>query len=245
MYTVALIAQNGGPGKTTLAVAAGQVGMTSIIVDLDPQATACDWKDRRKEDGPVVIDAQPSWLAAALDKAAENGLDFAVIDMPPQGRGSCRDPLPAIGLRSGNYPEHDRDPDARREQAGRRHPKPAAARVPESPSSSSPYPGTSAPSRQRPRPRGEQGPPRLPCISPNRLRINSRSWPCRTAPRSTGSWLKLTTTCSPSTASRRSLPPRRPRLLSRRRGASMAWQVWRERQGMACSSAVPNRTALD
>jgi hypothetical protein len=25
----------------------------------------------------------------------------------------------------------------------------------------------------------------------------------------------------------------------------MAWQVWRERQGMACSSAVPNRTALD
>jgi chromosome partitioning protein len=45
MYTVALIAQNGGPGKTTLAVAAGQVGMTSIIVDLDPQATACDWKD--------------------------------------------------------------------------------------------------------------------------------------------------------------------------------------------------------
>ena len=45
MYTVALIAQKGGTGKTTLAVslavAAGQVGMTSIIVDLDPQATAC------------------------------------------------------------------------------------------------------------------------------------------------------------------------------------------------------------
>ena len=86
MYTVALIAQKGGTGKTTLAVslavAAGQVGMTSIIIDLDPQGTACNWKDRRKSDGPVVIDAQPGRLAAALTKAEENGVDFAVIDTP-------------------------------------------------------------------------------------------------------------------------------------------------------------------
>ena len=86
MYTVALIAQKGGTGKTTLAVslavAAGQVGMTSIIIDLDPQGTACNWKDRRKSDGPVVIDAQPGRLAAALTKAEENGVDFALIDTP-------------------------------------------------------------------------------------------------------------------------------------------------------------------
>ena len=86
MYTIALIAQKGGTGKTTLAVslavAAGQVGLTLIIFDLDPQATACNWKDRRKGDGPVVIDAQPSRLAAALEKAEENGVDFAVIDTP-------------------------------------------------------------------------------------------------------------------------------------------------------------------
>ena len=93
MYTVALIAQKGGTGKTTLAVslavAAGQVGMTSIIVDLDPQATACNWKDRRKGDGPVVIDAQPARLAAALAKAAENGVDFAVIDTPARNEQSA------------------------------------------------------------------------------------------------------------------------------------------------------------
>jgi chromosome partitioning protein len=93
MYTVALVAQKGGTGKTTLAVslavAAGQVGLTSIIVDLDPQATACNWKDRRKGDGPVVIDAQPARLAAALAKAAENGVDFAVIDTPARNEQSA------------------------------------------------------------------------------------------------------------------------------------------------------------
>ena len=77
MYTVALIAQKGGTGKTTLAVslavAAGQVGMTSIIIDLDPQGTACNWKDRRKSDGPVVIDAQPGRLAAALERLKRTG----------------------------------------------------------------------------------------------------------------------------------------------------------------------------
>jgi len=93
MYTVALIAQKGGTGKTTLAVslavAAGQVGMTSIIIDLDPQGTACNWKDRRKSDGPVVIDAQPGRLAAALVKAEENGVDFAVIDTPARNEQSA------------------------------------------------------------------------------------------------------------------------------------------------------------
>src|SRR5439155_8692569 len=93
MYTIALVAQKGGTGKTTLAVslavAAGQVGLTSIIVDLDPQATAGNWKDRRKSNGPVVIDAQPARLAAALVKAAENGVDFAVIDTPARNEQSA------------------------------------------------------------------------------------------------------------------------------------------------------------
>jgi len=93
MYTVALVAQKGGTGKTTLAVslavAARQVGLTPIIVDLDPQATACNWNDRRKGDGPVVIDAQPARLAAALGKATENGVDFAVIDTPARNEQSA------------------------------------------------------------------------------------------------------------------------------------------------------------
>jgi len=63
--------------------------MTSIIIDLDPQGTACNWKDRRKSDGPIVIDAQPGRLAAALGKAEENGVDFAVIDTPARNEQSA------------------------------------------------------------------------------------------------------------------------------------------------------------
>ena len=51
MYTLALIAQKGGTGKTTLAinlsVAAEAAGWRVALVDLDPQASAAGWGDHR------------------------------------------------------------------------------------------------------------------------------------------------------------------------------------------------------
>jgi chromosome partitioning protein len=86
MYTIALIAQKGGTGKTTLglglAVAAGQAGKTALVVDLDPQSSACNWKDRRKAETPIVTDSQPARLPALLTTAADKGVDLVIIDTP-------------------------------------------------------------------------------------------------------------------------------------------------------------------
>jgi chromosome partitioning protein len=86
MKTIALIAQKGGSGKTTLAlslaVAAEAAGRTTLIVDLDPQASACKWGDRRQAEAPIIIDAQPSRLPNALAKAAQAGVDLAIVDTP-------------------------------------------------------------------------------------------------------------------------------------------------------------------
>lgn len=86
MQTIALIAQKGGTGKTTLAlslaVAAEAEGKVTLVIDLDPQASMCKWGDRRSADAPAVIDAQPARLASALQRAAEAGVELVIIDTP-------------------------------------------------------------------------------------------------------------------------------------------------------------------
>ena len=96
MNTIALLCQKGGAGKSmtaiTLAVAAEQTGKTAVIIDLDPQGTACNWSDRRQQrqgiTTPLVIDAQPSRLPNTLAKARERGVDLVLVDTPPRSEQS-------------------------------------------------------------------------------------------------------------------------------------------------------------
>lgn len=99
MRTVAVISQKGGTGKTTLAIhlaaAANAAGFVALVVDTDPQATACTWHTWRGDADPDVIDcAAHTLLPKKLQQAAHLGADLAVIDTPPHAdimaREACR-----------------------------------------------------------------------------------------------------------------------------------------------------------
>jgi chromosome partitioning protein len=87
MKTIAILSQKGGAGKTTvaihLAIAAEQRGVRTAVFDLDPQASATSWADRRKNPIPAVVSAQPSRLSNLLEQAAAQSADLVLIDSAP------------------------------------------------------------------------------------------------------------------------------------------------------------------
>jgi chromosome partitioning protein len=91
--TLAIASQKGGAGKTTLAinlaVAAERAGKATVILDLDPQASATGWRDSRQAEAPAVISVVPARLAASLRSAEEGGADLAIIDTPPHAESSA------------------------------------------------------------------------------------------------------------------------------------------------------------
>lgn len=87
MYTIAVLSQKGGAGKTTLAVhlavEAERLGLTAAIIDLDPQASVTGWGDSRSQETPAVVSAQASRLRQVLDVAQRGGTKLAIIDTAP------------------------------------------------------------------------------------------------------------------------------------------------------------------
>lgn len=87
MLTISILAQKGGSGKTTvgrcLAVAFELDGVTTALLDLDPQASAALWGKRREAETPEVISTVLPLLDDALEAAAES-VDVVLIDTPPK-----------------------------------------------------------------------------------------------------------------------------------------------------------------
>lgn len=102
MKTIALLSQKGGAGKTTLAlclaVAAEFENRTAALLDLDPQATACNWGDRRDAETPVITDVQPARLHKALERAHQEGCDLVVLDTPPRSEHAALEAAKAADL---------------------------------------------------------------------------------------------------------------------------------------------------
>lgn len=84
MKVLSIVCQKGGSAKTTaainLAVEATRQGLEVALIDLDPQVSACDWKDIRGDKPPVVAATPVPHLERALRAAKEAGADLAIID---------------------------------------------------------------------------------------------------------------------------------------------------------------------
>ena len=95
MKTIAIVSRKGGAGKTTvalhLAVAAQALGLTVAVFDLDPQASAALWGDRRGDSGPTVIAAQAPRLAVLLDQARAQNADLVILDTAPHADSIASD----------------------------------------------------------------------------------------------------------------------------------------------------------
>lgn len=87
MKKIALIAQKGGVGKTTvavnLAVSMQASGFKTTLFDLDPQESAVIWADRRQNEFPHVEFLTERRLPDGLSAAAGRGFSIAIIDTPP------------------------------------------------------------------------------------------------------------------------------------------------------------------
>ena len=83
MQILSLVSTKGGSAKTSLATAiAVEVG--AVLLDLDPQASACRWRDRREADEPVVTAVAPDRVRSVLDAARAQGVADVVLDSPPR-----------------------------------------------------------------------------------------------------------------------------------------------------------------
>jgi chromosome partitioning protein len=102
LLTIALISQKGGVGKTTLAIHLATAfetnGQQTLLVDLDPQTSAAEWKDAREAERPYVIAVPSSRLAKTLETARENQADVVVLDTAPHSEGTALEAARAADL---------------------------------------------------------------------------------------------------------------------------------------------------
>src|SRR4051795_3843350 len=90
MNVIAVVAQKGGVGKTTvsqcLAVEALRQGLATALIDADPQRSATEWGEQRDAAGidvPSVLPLGSRSLVSIIADLRKRGAAFVVIDTPP------------------------------------------------------------------------------------------------------------------------------------------------------------------
>jgi chromosome partitioning protein len=93
MQAIALVNQKGGVGKTTLALhlatAFAAARRNTLVLDLDPQASAAEWKDARVAETPPVMAVPAARLAKVLEEAKKIGTEVLILDTAPHSEGTA------------------------------------------------------------------------------------------------------------------------------------------------------------
>ena len=88
MHIIALVCQKGGAGKTTmaihLAVEGQRRGLKTLLINIDPQASAAKIMDRRGDEPPEVATEAASRLDKAVKAAEAIGYNLVIVDTAPQ-----------------------------------------------------------------------------------------------------------------------------------------------------------------
>src|SRR5580698_8333630 len=93
MRIIAIESQKGGSGKTTIAVHLAQSfaagGYQTLLLDLDPQTSATEWKDAREMESPAVMAVPSNRLPRVIDEAKAIGTEILIIDTAPHSEGTA------------------------------------------------------------------------------------------------------------------------------------------------------------
>lgn len=98
MKIISAIAQKGGTGKTTISLNLAVVlssTKNTVLLDIDPQASAAKWGDRRVSAEPSIRAIQASRLDTTLEELRSASTDWVIIDTAPH---SERDALIAARM---------------------------------------------------------------------------------------------------------------------------------------------------
>ena len=99
MKVISIVSQKGGSGKTTiatsLAVQGVLEGLSTLLIDIDPQGSSYKWGQRRLNqepplDEPAVVSAQPIALPSIIKNARDQGAELVIIDTAPHSQTEAR-----------------------------------------------------------------------------------------------------------------------------------------------------------
>jgi chromosome partitioning protein len=91
MKTLSVLSRKGGSGKTTvsvsLAIAARQAGLKTVLADVDPLRSAAVVLAGRQDAASLLLETSATKLRAVQDACRREACDLLIVDTPPAPEG--------------------------------------------------------------------------------------------------------------------------------------------------------------